>query len=256
MEQGPSASRPQVGTVTVLEAEIRRLRARVAELERENAQVEAFAALAAHELLAPLVLTDAYATTISDRLDEGLHLDSHRDLDALRRAAGRTRLLIETLLHGAGARGRELQREPVNLDGVLRDCLTLLGPEIRSRAADVQVAELPVVEAEEILISAVVTNLLLNALRYGPRDGGAIVVDATREDAAWRLSVQSEGPTIRSEDRVRIFEPYHRGLGERRARGAGLGLAICRQIVERHGGEIGVTVAEGGENRFWFTLPA
>ena len=81
-------------------------------------------------------------------------------------------------------------------------------------------------------------------------------VDATLVDTDWRLSVQSQGPMIPVQDRNRIFEPYNRGRGERRARGAGLGLTICRQIVERHGGQIGVTATAQGENRFSFTLPA
>src|SRR5215210_2303899 len=78
-----------------LEAENRQLHRRIAELEAEKADVEAFAAVAAHELLAPLVLADAYATTVAGRLDEDLHADARRDLKALRRAASRTRLLVE-----------------------------------------------------------------------------------------------------------------------------------------------------------------
>ena len=139
---------------------------------------------------------------------------------------------------------------------MLRECLTLLGPEIRDRGAEVHGAELPEVCGDEALISAVFTNLLLNALRYGPREHGKIVVDAIRENECWRVSIQSEGPTIPAAERERIFERYHRGRGERRARGAGLGLTICRHIVERHGGQIGVTAGNGGANRFYFTLPA
>jgi signal transduction histidine kinase len=247
---------PQARVAPSLETENRRLQARVDELEREKAEVESFAAVAAHELLAPLILADSYATTIAERLDGELHADSRRDLDALRGAAARTRLLVETLLHDARSQGRKPQRRRIDLDGVLRECLTLLGPEIERRRANVQVPELPEVYGEKALISVVFTNLLLNALRYGPRDHGTIRVDATPQESGWRFSVQSQGAPIPVEDRVRIFEPYHRGRGERRARGAGLGLAICQQIVERHGGEIGVTAAPNGDNRFYFTLPA
>jgi len=75
-------------------------------------------------------------------------------------------------------------------------------------------------------------------------------------NGTWRLIVEDQGKGIPASERERIFEPYYRGAGERRARGAGLGLAICRYIVERHGGHIGVAPAPGGGNRFWFTLPA
>ena len=242
--------------VPLPEAEILLLHARIKKLEREKADIEAFAAMAAHELLAPLVMIDAYAAMVSDRVDEELHADSRRDLDALRRGAVRTRLLVETLLHNARSHGRPLQRRPIDVNLVLRECLTLLAPEIHSRGAEVQVAALPEVCGEEPLISALFTNLLMNALKYGPRDRGKILVDANLENACWRFSVQSQGPTIPAADRERIFEPYHRGRGERRARGASLGLTICRQIVERHGGQIGVRAANGGDNRFYFTLPA
>jgi signal transduction histidine kinase len=96
----------------------------------------------------------------------------------------------------------------------------------------------------------------MNALRYGPRTDGEVRIEARRERTQWRISVTSRGPTIRKEDRVRIFEPYRRGTHERRVAGAGLGLTICRSFIERHNGDIGVVPARGGGNRFWFTIPA
>ena len=255
MEHGPPPANAQKPMVPRLDAESRRIDARIAGLEREKSDVEAFAAMAAHELLTSVVMIDAYATAAADHLDEGLHGEAHRDIDALRRAAARTRQLVETLLHDARSHGRPLRRRAVDVNLVLRECLTLLAPEIKARGAEVQAAELPEVHGEQALIGAVFTNLLLNALRYGPRARGKIRVDATRETGGWCFSVQSQGPTIPVADRERIFEPYHRGRGERRARGAGLGLTICRHIVERHGGHIGVTAAGHGANRFYFTLP-
>jgi chemotaxis family two-component system sensor kinase Cph1 len=232
------------------------LRARIAEVEREKAELEAFAAVAAHELLEPLVMTEAYATMVSERLDEHRHADSRRDLEALGRGAARTRLLIEALLHDARSSGRQLRRRPLDLQRLVDDCVALLAPEIEARHAEVVVDELPEVAGEEALLSGLFTNLLINALKYSPRKAGVIRVGATREAMAWRVAVESEGATILAEDRERIFEPFYRARGERRARGAGLGLAICRRIAERHGGEIGVVPANGSGNRFFFTLPA
>jgi signal transduction histidine kinase len=239
-----------------LEAENWRLRRRVTELEGEKARVEAFAAVAAHELLAPLVLADAYATTVSDQLDPRAHANARRDLEALRRAASRTRLLVETLLHDARAQDRPLRSRPLNLERVVSECLTLLSPELTARDVDVQVGELPGAHGEETLVSAVFTNLLLNALRHGPASGGVIRIDAALQPDACLCSVQSAGPTIPASDRDRIFGRFHRGRGQHRVPGTGLGLAICRQIVERHGGQIGVDIVGDGLNRFYFTLPA
>ena len=238
-----------------LEVENRRLRRRVTELEAEKADVEAFAAVAAHELLVPLVLADAYATTVSDQLDEHAHAEARRELEALRRAASRARLLVETLLHDARAHDRPLRARSLSLERVVSECLTLLWPEVQARGVDVQVGELPDACGEETLVSAVFTNLLLNALRHGPASGGVIRIEATLKPDACRCSVQSAGPPIPASDRERIFGRFYRGRDQHRVQGAGLGLTICRQIIERHGGQIGVEVLGDGLNSFYFTLP-
>jgi signal transduction histidine kinase len=243
-------------SMPMLERDVETLSARVEQLELEKAAVEAFAAIAAHELVEPLVMTEAYATMVSDRLDEDEHADSRRDLDALSRGAARMRLLIETLLNDARSSGREVEREPVDLNRVVSDCLSLLAPEVAARGTQIEVEPLPTIEGEEALLSGVFANLLINALKYSPRNATAIGVRAVREPHAWRFELESEGPTIPVEDRERIFEPFHRGTGERRARGAGLGLATCRRIVERHDGDIGVRPGAEGGNVFYFTLPA
>ena len=239
----------------MLELEAARLAARVEELEREKAAMEAFAAVAAHELVEPLVITEAYAAMVADRLDEELHAESRRDLAALSRTASRTRLLLEALLHDARSSEQQLARRRVDIGTVVDDCLTMLRPEVDARGAKLKVGELPVVSGDESLLNGLFTNLLMNALKYSPRRGAEIAIDATSEGRVWRFSIQSEGPTIPAEDRQRIFDAYQRGRGERRARGAGLGLTICRNIAERHGGHIGVVPADGGGNRFYFTIP-
>jgi signal transduction histidine kinase len=235
--------------------EIAQLRSRVSELEREKEAVERFAAMAAHELLTPVVLMDACAATVCEQLAGDGHAEAREELDVLRRGAAQSRLLVETLLHHAAFQERALDPRPVALRPLVADCIAVLAPEIRRHAATVQVGPLPRLSVEERLIRSVFTNLLTNALKYGPRHGGRIAVDAVRLGRAWQFGVASQGEPIPPEDRERIFEPYRRGNGERRARGSGLGLAICREIVERHGGELGVVPAEGG-NRFQFTLPA
>jgi signal transduction histidine kinase len=107
-----------------------------------------------------------------------------------------------------------------------------------------------------VLINSVVMNLLVNAVRYSRRDAPHIRVwSSADEQGMCRLGVDSDGPRIPLSEARRLLEPYTRGRGERRSRGAGLGLAICRRIVERHGGRIGVEPLPSG-NRIWFTLPA
>lgn len=242
-------------TGEVTELDVDRLLCRIDALEREKASLEAFAAVAAHELLQPLILAEAYTSLIADRLRGEEHADSLRDLGALTRGMRRGRALVETLLFDARTAGENLERAPVDLNRVVEDCLELLGPDLTLIDVEVEVMPLPEVNGNEALISGLYKNLLLNAVKYSPRTGSAIVVGADNGDGEARLFVQSDGPTIPEEERERIFEPFVRGQGDRRARGSGLGLAVCRSIVERHGGHIAVVAGVPAGNRFSFTLP-
>jgi len=239
-----------------LELENMRLRARVDELERERSHLEDFAAMAAHELLKPLVMNEAYATLLSERMGHALDLDSRRDLDAMIRISSTFRVLVETLLMDARDSHQPLHLQQVDLADVVRDCVSMLEGEIERRDAHLEIDPMPVVKGHPALLSGVFSNLLVNALKYGPRRGGDIHVSAQRSDAGWTIAVQSPGPAIPERGRERIFEAWERGPHERRTWGAGLGLTIVRHIVERHGGQVGVISPGESSNRFFFTLPA
>src|SRR3954466_4162162 len=117
--------------------EIERLKERIEELQRERDAAEGFAALAAHELMAPLVLTEACVSLAGERLSPDEAPDLLQALGVLGRGASRTRHLVEALLHQARASGRPLRREPVDLGKLTRDCLALLEPEIEAREAEI-----------------------------------------------------------------------------------------------------------------------
>ena len=239
-----------------LEAELERLSDRVDELELERSRLQDFAAMAAHELLKPLVMNEAYATLIGERVGHSLDHESRRDLEAIVRISSRMRLLVESLLLDAYDEARPLRRERVDLADVLRDVLRMLDVEINARDARLEIDPMPVVEGDPAMLSGVFGNLLANALKYGPRRGSDIKVSVVRSEAGWTFGVQSPGPPIPEEVGHKLFEAWQRGPGERRTRGAGLGLAIVRHIVERHGGEVGVTSNGESRNRFFFTLPS
>jgi light-regulated signal transduction histidine kinase (bacteriophytochrome) len=240
-----------------LERQVQQLSTRIDELERERVQLQNFAAMAAHELLKPLVMNEAYATLINDRVGHSLDHQSRRDLEAIMRISSRVRLLVEALLLDArDGGGSPLRREQVDLAAVVRDCVRMLDAEIQTREARLEIAPMPVVEGDPALLSGVFSNLLANALKYGPRRGSDIRVSVTRSDAGWTFGVESPGPALPDDQADRLFDAWQRGPGERRAGGAGLGLAIVRHIVERHGGMVGVARGRESTNRFFFTLPA
>jgi signal transduction histidine kinase len=191
-----------------------------------------------------------------ERLNGGVDADVLQALRVLGRGAARTRRLVEALLHEARASGLPLRRDVVDLDPLTRECVAIMGPDVSARDARILVDPLPEVLGEAELLGGLMTNLLANALKFSPRHGSTIRVGSERGDGEWSIYVESEGPPIPESDRARIFQPYHRGRGERRARGVGLGLAICSRIAERHGGYMGVTPTEGEDgNRFYFVLP-
>src|SRR3954453_21723864 len=171
-------------TETDLRHDSATLRERVLILEDEKRELQAFAALAAHELLEPLVMADAYAQIVINRLSSG-DAESIENLMAMSRGLARARLLVGSLLQGSAPPPRWLGKQPVDLDAVLRDTLELLQPEIVARKVKVDAQRLPTVKGDATLLSALMKNLLVNALKYGPRSGGMIAVFASRRSDEW-----------------------------------------------------------------------
>jgi signal transduction histidine kinase len=229
--------------------------ARVEALEAQKAAVESFVAVAAHELIGPLVMTEARVAMASDQLEGNGHAAVVDELHAVGRHVARSRHLVEALLDEARTSGSPLELVPVALDEIAADSVRMLAPEIEARGARIDVEPLPRVSGQPDLLRSLVTNLLVNALKFSRRSGSSVTMSASGSRGSWTIFVDDEAQPIPPEDRERIFLPFARGRGERRVRGAGLGLAICQRIVERHGGRIGVTDAVGGGNRFFFTLP-
>ena len=227
-----------------------RLRGRVSRLEREKAEVDAFAAIAAHELMEPLVMIEVHASMLA-----APNADPSMSADEIGRAAARLRRLAETVLLDARAGESGVARHEVDLQRVLDEVLKLLRPEIEARSAKVLGGPMPTVLGDEVLLGALLTNLITNALKYGRREHATISIAAERTSAEWSVTVADDGKPIYSVEHDVIFEPFKRADRERRTRGTGLGLSICRRIVERHGGRIGLLPRQNG-NCFYFTLPA
>ena len=205
--------------------------------------------MAAHEVLKPLVMTEAFATMIAERGGHGLDLDTRRDVDTLIRISSRMRVLVEAMLMDARPDQEPLPRQAVDVSKVLNDCVEMLGAEIRAREVKVDVEPMPVVPGDEALLTGVFGNLLSNALQYGPREGGEIQISAERSEAGWTFSVESPGPADprarppahlravaarlgRAPQQGRRPRPRDRPPGGRAPRRAGR-----RHVAAQHGGE-------------------
>jgi signal transduction histidine kinase len=212
------------------------------------------AAAAAHQLSEPLIVAESGTIMITEELGEALDPDLRARLDAIGRGAARARQMVDALLMDARASGG-VDLEPVSSEAVVARVLDDLGPRMRERGVVAEIGRLPAVRAERRLLAVIYQNLITNALKYGARDGGSIRLDAERDDGDWRLTVTSGGAPLQEQEIGRIFEPWRRIPGERRAPGSGLGLAICARLVERLGGTIGVEPQADG-NTFYFVLAA
>lgn len=225
-------------------------------LTRDNRALTRFAGDAAHDLRAPLQAITGFAQLLARR--EGAELDetSQRFLAMIMGAAGDMADLINAALEHGQATWVEGRIEPVDCTTVVGRTLLHLDAEIARTGATVDVGDLPTIHAEPNQLSRVFQNLIANACK--PAAGGRptrVVVSADRVEGAWQLSVSDDGVGVPPEDRERIFELFRRGRNADGDGGTGIGLSICRTIVERHGGRIWVDDVPGGGSRFSFLIP-
>ena len=236
---------------------IEELRQRVAELERNNRELAAFAADVAHDLRAPLQAVSGFAELLARH--ESAHLDetSQGFVAHILTAAGAMQELVEVILQHRQSSCGALAPVWVDANDLVAVVVRRLQRDLDSADVVVEVGDLPAVFADRVQLGRVFQNLLANAVRaMHPDRPGKVTVTARRSGTAWEFAVADNGVGVRAEDRNRIFELFQRGAnGGQRSSGHGMGLAICRTIVERHGGRIGVEKSAGGGARFSFTIP-
>jgi PAS domain S-box-containing protein len=239
-----------------LERRNRELEARVGELEESRDAMTRFAGMAAHQLAEPLVIAESSAILVAEELGGALEPLLRDRLDAIGRGAARARRLMDALLEDARAATAPPRLRTVETREVVEDTLAALEPWISEQRAVLDLGPLPQVKADARLLAVVFDNLVMNALKHGPREGGRIGIGGRKVATAWRLEITSGGPPIAEADARRIFEPYLRLPNERRLSGSGLGLAICARLVQRMGGTLAVEPGSRDGNTFWFELAA
>jgi PAS domain S-box-containing protein len=227
------------------------------ELARSNAELEQFAYVASHDLQEPLRMVASYTQLLRRRYRDRLDQDANEFIDYAVDGATRMQALINDLLaySRVGTQGRAL--EPTETTAVLDQVLVDLGAAIKDAGAHVAHSALPTVRADGRQLAQVFQNLIGNAIKYRRADvPPRIEVRATPEGAMWRFEVQDNGIGIQADYEERIFQLFQRLHTRDEYPGTGIGLAICRKIVERHGGRISVDSSPGEGSTFAFTLPA
>ncbi len=226
------------------------------ELQASNERLEQFAYAASHDLQEPLRMISSYLQLIESRYTEVLDEDGKEFLAYAIDGAERMREMIDGLLEYSRIETRGDPFEPVDLDVVLSDVLEDLQFSIEEHDAEITAESLPTVMGDASQLRQVFQNLLENALEYSGDDPPRVHIDAERTGDEWTISVSDSGIGIDVDDNERVFEVFQRLHTPEEHTGTGIGLALCRRIVERHGGEIWVDSEPGEGATFWFTLPA
>ncbi len=227
-----------------------------AALAQSNEELSMFASVASHDLQEPLRKITAFGSRLEETTRAGLGEQGRDYLGRMLGAADRMRALIDDLLVYARVTTKARPSEVVDLDGVVAAVLDDLAPAIAEAGAQVEVDQLPRVEADPVQMGQLLQNLISNAIRYRSPDRPAhIRIRAEGGDSEHRLAVTDNGIGFEAEYSERIFRPFERLHGRTEYAGTGMGLAICHKIVQRHGGSIAATSQPGHGSTFTVTLP-
>ena len=237
------------------------LREQGAALESSNAELEQFAYIASHDLQAPLRGIISFSQLLTRRLNaqlgESLDADSREYLKFISDGAARLRDVVNDLLEFSRAGRSELKPVALPLSDLLRRALTELQPALVARGGQVHHSALPMVLGGATLLTQLLRNLIDNAIKYvGDAAVPSVWVEARREGAEVVVCVRDNGIGIAAEHRERIFDIFERLHSDEEYPGTGIGLAICKKIVERHGGRIWVESPADGGSAFCFSLSA
>jgi signal transduction histidine kinase len=228
------------------------------ELERSNAALHEFAFVASHDLQEPLRKIVSFGERLETSAGPMLDGKPRLYLDRILNAAGRMRTLINDLLSYSQVATSAEPLVPVNLATIAHEVIVDLETTIADAGARVDVGPLPIIEANAPQMRQLLQNLLGNALKFR-RQGERPVIRISSSATApgmWAITVADNGIGFKEAQGEKIFRMFERLHPRTQYEGSGIGLAICRRIVERHGGSIAATSITGQGTTFTVTLPA
>ncbi|WP_425603055.1 sensor histidine kinase [Halosolutus gelatinilyticus] len=224
-------------------------------LKESNERLEQFAYAASHDLQEPLRMVSSYLRIIEDRYADELDEAGEEFIEFAADGADRMREMIDGLLEYSRIETRGDPFERVDLNAVLEAVLADLQFRIEEHDAEITTEDLPDVRGDASQLRQLFQNLLENAIEYSGDEPPRVRVSATRTDGERVLSISDEGIGIDPEDQDRIFEVFQRLHTQDEHAGTGIGLALCKRIAERHGGEIQVDSELGEGATFSVSLP-
>jgi PAS domain S-box-containing protein len=224
------------------------------ELKRSNAELEQFAYVASHDLQEPLRMVASYTQLLGRRYEAKLDQDAREFMSYIVDGATRMKQLIEDLLaySRVGTKGQEFK--PVALEVPLRRALFNLRAGLEEAGAAVTYDALPSVMGDEVQLGQLLQNLIGNALKFRSNSVPRIHIGVSETNFEYRIEVRDNGIGIEPQYFERIFMVFQRLHNKGEYPGTGIGLAICKKVVERHGGRIWVESRAEGSS-FFFTLP-
>ncbi len=226
------------------------------ELETSNNELERFAYVASHDLQEPLRMVTSFLELLQKNYQVSLDETANKYINFCMNGTERMKLLIQDLLKYSRVGTSSLEQVPVDLTEVFQDILLFLNTEISQTQARVEASSLPVVIAGKTAMTQLLQNLVSNALKYQAANANPVVtIDVKKRDVDFLFTVSDNGIGIDPKFHEKIFVIFQRLHNRDQYSGTGIGLAICKKIVERYGGKMWVESKKGEGSKFVFTLP-
>ncbi|MBS2007490.1 MAG: response regulator [Cyanobacteria bacterium SZAS TMP-1] len=234
----------------------RRVQERTDELTRSNEELRQFAKIASHDLQEPLRAVQGFVNLLAENTKGKLDQDCEEFIEYILDGTARMQQLIQSVLLHSSITAEETAYASSDCNAVLEEVLANLDASIRENKAELEIDSLPTVGVERSQLVQLFQNLISNAIKYRGTQSPRIFVGAERTVNDWLFSVRDNGIGIDSKYADKIFDMFARLHGKTKYQGTGMGLAICKKIVELHGGKIWVESEVGEGCIFLFTLPA
>jgi PAS domain S-box-containing protein len=233
----------------------RKLKETLEELGRSNQELEQFAYVASHDLQEPLRMVSSYTQLLARRYKGKLEPDADEFIEFAVDGSNRMMAMIQALLtySRVGTRGKEF--ELTDCEDVLSKALSNLQVAIEEKGAEVTHDPLPTILGDDTQLLQLFQNLIGNAVKFCDEEHPSVHVSAKEQDEDWLFSFRDNGIGIDPQFKDRIFVIFQRLHGKGEYKGTGIGLAVCKRIVERHGGKIWVESEPGKGATFYFTIP-